>query len=162
MDQQLLFIIYVRNVLTSSGIFVWPHPQTTPLLTSEMWSQSRAFLMTSVRIALLVRKLWSADSAGWTGRGHVLRDWHSAVHVIMWPTSSDVVWCLTIWRQINDAQWAPVVVHDDGVVDHQSSRYSPNCNCVAVYTEGCVQWSYPADDGDRGWGWKWWWRLGWG
>ena len=27
----------------------------------------RTFLMTSVRIALLVRKLWSADSAGWTG-----------------------------------------------------------------------------------------------
>ena len=27
----------------------------------------RTFLMTSVRIALLVRKLWSADLAGWTG-----------------------------------------------------------------------------------------------
>ena len=51
----------------------------------------RTFLMISVCIVLLVQRLWSADSAvelGWSV--HVLRDWRSAVHVIMWPTSSDV------------------------------------------------------------------------
>ena len=44
------------------------------------------FLMTSVHIVLLICKLWSADSAGWSS--HVLCDWHSAVHVIIWPTAS--------------------------------------------------------------------------
>ena len=49
----------------------------------------RTFLMTSVRIVLLVRKLWSADSAGWTGlKQPCIGDWRSAMHVIMWPTSS--------------------------------------------------------------------------
>ena len=37
-------------------------------------------------LALLIHKLWSADSAGWTG--HVLRDWRSTMHMIIWPTSS--------------------------------------------------------------------------
>ena len=57
-------------------------------------------------------------------------------------------WVLTIWCQISDAQWAPVV---SGVVDHHLRRVAavPNSDSVAVYTEGCVQWSYPAD-GDRG------------
>ena len=31
----------------------------------------------------------------------------------------------------------------------EKSCSSPNSDSVAVYTEGCVQWSYPAD-GDRG------------
>ena len=49
----------------------------------------RKFLMTSVRIVLLVCKLWSFDSAGWTGlKWPCIVCWWSAVHVIMWPTSS--------------------------------------------------------------------------
>ena len=55
---------------------------------------------------------------------------------------------LTIWCQVSDTQWAPVV---SGVVDHHLRRVAavPNNDSVAVYTEGCVHWSYPTD-GDRG------------
>ena len=78
----------------------------------EGWSRywliiERTLLMTSIRIVLLVRKLWSPDSAGWSG--HVLHDLRSAVHVIMWPTSSDfeliispVSWRVWLWT----ASWS--------------------------------------------------------
>ena len=40
----------------------------------------------------IIRKLWFADSASWTGRsGHVLRDWRSAVHVIILDEMQDIV-----------------------------------------------------------------------
>ena len=64
------------------------------LLSRGGWSRywiiiEGTFLMTSVCIVLLVRKyvlLTQRVELGWSGR--VLRDWRSAVHVIIWPTSS--------------------------------------------------------------------------
>ena len=58
---------------------------------------------------------------------------------------------VTIWCQIGDTQWAPVV---SGVVDHHLRRVAAvlNSDSVAVYTEGCVQWSYPADGNQSGGG----------
>ena len=65
---------------------------------------------------VLVGKLWSADSVGWTGwSGHVLCDWYSTMHIIMWPTSSGLLWycqCIPVVILVNYQSFSvPVLQH---------------------------------------------------
>ena len=95
--------------------------------------------MTSVRIVLLVHKLWSADSAGWSG--HVLRDWRSAVHIIMWPTSSSVMDISTRWAGTVLGRAPPIYtrtvpahLHQHIIVETASEQYIVYCTSGHVFS----------------------------
>ena len=93
--------------ITMSGNILlcnWNLPLSVPGKGSShrgVWSHwiiiERTFLMTSVRIVLLVRKLWSADSAGWTGLKRPCIEWlaqrraYNNVTNLLWVPATEVL-----------------------------------------------------------------------
>ena len=83
----------------------------------------------SVHIVLLICKLWSADSVGWTGlKWPCIACWCSAVHVIMWPTSSDPwppLTTLSVWARTLDSCKKKSYDEQDKRLQRQGVRGTP-------------------------------------
>ena len=90
----------------------------------------RTFLMTSERIVLLVRKLWSADSAGWTGLKRPCIAWLAQRRACNNMTN-------LLWHSL--IMWLPHPLHTSGnyrwfsqLVSSMYPRISKNCAKVQV------------------------------